>query len=117
MATRNGSRALSHDAGVLAEGKKADVIVIDLDDPSFTPLVEGNRNQLYAHLAFAAQGRAVRTVVIDGAVVMDDRTLLTVDVDEVEAKATEAFVRVLGDAGVDDEIAAGRPTVRGVPTP
>jgi hypothetical protein len=49
--------------------------------------------------------------------VMDDRTLLTVDVDEVEAKATEAFVRVLGDAGVDDEIAAGRPTVRGVPTP
>jgi 5-methylthioadenosine/S-adenosylhomocysteine deaminase len=117
MATRNGSQALGHDAGVLAEGKKADVIVIDLDDPSFTPLVRGNRNQLYAHLAFAAQGRAVRTVVIDGAVVMDDRTLLTVDLDEIEAKATEAFVRVLASAGVDDEIAVGAATTHGMPTP
>jgi 5-methylthioadenosine/S-adenosylhomocysteine deaminase len=117
MATRNGSAALGHDAGVLAEGKKADLIVIDLDDPSFTPLVRGNRNQLYAHLAFAAQGRAVRTVVIDGSVVMDDRTLLTVDVAEVEAKATEAFVRVLAAAGVDDEIAAGAPTTHGIGTP
>jgi 5-methylthioadenosine/S-adenosylhomocysteine deaminase len=117
MATRNGSRALGHEAGVLAEGTKADLIVVDLDDPSFTPLVRGNRNQLYAHLAFAAQGRAVRTVVIDGAVVMDDRKILTVDVDEIEAKATEAFVRVLAAAGVDEEIAAGAPTTRGVPTP
>jgi 5-methylthioadenosine/S-adenosylhomocysteine deaminase len=117
MATRNGSRALGHDAGVLAEGAKADLIVIDLDDPSFTPLVSGNRNQLYAHLAFAAQGRAVRTVVIDGAVVMLDRTLLTVDVEEIEAKATEAFVRVLAGSGVDDEIAAGMSTTGGEPMP
>jgi 5-methylthioadenosine/S-adenosylhomocysteine deaminase len=91
--------------------------VIDLDDPSFTPLVSGNRNQLYAHLAFAAQGRAVRTVVIDGAVVMHDRTLLTVDVEEIEAKATEAFVRVLAGSGVDDEIAAGMSTTGGEPMP
>ena len=56
-------------------------------------------------------------MVIDGAVVMDDRTLLTVDVAEVEAKATEAFVRVLEAAGVDDEIAAGAPTTHGIPTP
>jgi 5-methylthioadenosine/S-adenosylhomocysteine deaminase len=117
MATRNGSQALGHDAGVLAEGKKADLIVIDLDDPSFTPLIEGNRNQLYAHLAFAAQGRAVRTVVIAGAVVMDDRTLVTVDQQEIEAKATEAFVRVLAAAGVDDEIASGAVTTHGIGTP
>jgi len=107
MATRNGSAALGHDAGVLAEGKKADLIVIDLDDPSFTPLVRGNRDQLYAHLAFAAQGRAVRTVVIDGTVVMDDRTLVLVDEEEIRAKATDAFVRVLEAAGVDADIQEG----------
>lgn len=117
MATRNGSMALGHDAGVLAEGKKADLIVIDLDDPSFTPLVRGNRNQLYAHLAFAAQGRAVRTVVIDGAIVMEDRTLLTVDEEEVEAKATEAFVRVLAAAGLDADIRAGLSSVGGARAP
>ncbi len=117
MATRNGSRALGHDAGVLATGKKADLIVIDLDHPSFTPLVPGNRNQLYAHLAFAAQGRAVRTVVIDGAVVMDDRVLLSVDEHEIEAKATEAFARVLATAGVDADIRAGMTLNDGSPAP
>ena len=100
MATRNGSAALGHDTGVLAEGKKADVIVIDLDDLGFTPLVPGNRDHLYSHLAFAASGRAVRTVVIDGVAVMEDRELLTVDEDEVMAEANEAFVRVLEKAGV-----------------
>ncbi|HJX07272.1 MAG TPA: hypothetical protein VJ736_04300, partial [Actinomycetota bacterium] len=78
-----------------------------LDDPSFTPLVRGNRDQLYAHLAFAAQGRAVRTVVIDGTVVMDDRTLVLVDEEEIRAKATDAFVRVLEAAGVDADIQEG----------
>jgi 5-methylthioadenosine/S-adenosylhomocysteine deaminase len=100
MATRNGSMALGHDAGVLAEGKKADVIVLDLHDPVFTPLVDGNRNQLYSHLAFAASGNAVRTVIIDGAIVMQDRSIASVDIDEVMAKATEAFVHVLDRAGV-----------------
>jgi 5-methylthioadenosine/S-adenosylhomocysteine deaminase len=112
MATRNGSVALGHDAGILAEGKKADLIVIDLDDPSFTPLVTGNRNQLYSHLAFAAQGRAVRTVVIDGAVVMDDRRLVTIDEREVMAKANEAFVRVLDAAGIDPNIQTPMPRHR-----
>jgi cytosine/adenosine deaminase-related metal-dependent hydrolase len=36
MVTRNGSDALRHDTGMLAEGKKADVIVIELDDVGFT---------------------------------------------------------------------------------
>ena len=100
MATRNGSAALGHDAGIVAEGRKADLIVIDMHDPVFTPLVHGNRNQLYSHLAFAASGTAVRTVIIDGHVVMEDRRIDTVDIDEVMAKATEAFVRVLDRAGV-----------------
>lgn len=104
MATRNGSAALGHDGGVLAEGHPADVIVVDLDDPSFTPLVAGNRNQLYSHLAFAATGRAVRHVVIDGAVVMDDRRLVTIDEQEVMAKASEAFLRVLETAGIASDV-------------
>jgi 5-methylthioadenosine/S-adenosylhomocysteine deaminase len=101
MATRNGSVALGHDAGILSQGKKADLIVLDLHEPGFTPLVRGNRNQLYSHLAFAASGRAVRTVVIDGSPVMEDRRLLTIDEEEVMAKANEAFVRVLQDAGIE----------------
>jgi len=100
MATRNGSAALGHDAGVLEEGRKADLIVLDLDDVALTPLVRGNRNQLYSHLAFAADGRSIRTVVIDGRVVMQDRRLAFVDEDEIRARANEAFVRVLDAAGI-----------------
>ena len=100
MATRNGSAALGHDTGVLATGKKADLIVIDMDDPGFTPLVRGNRHQVYSHLAFAAHGRAVRTVVIDGELVMRDRELLRVDEPEILRRANEAFVRILDLAGV-----------------
>jgi 5-methylthioadenosine/S-adenosylhomocysteine deaminase len=95
MLTRNGSRALGHDAGVLAEGKKADVILIDTNDLGFTPLVQGNRNQLYSHLAFAAHGGAVRTVVVDGRIVMEDRQLLTIDESRVIREANSAFVRLL----------------------
>jgi 5-methylthioadenosine/S-adenosylhomocysteine deaminase len=100
MATRNGSAALGHEAGRIAPGMKADVIVVDLDDAAFVPLVRGNRNQLYSHLAFAASGRSVTTVVIDGVPVMVDRELTTIDEDEVFAKANEAFVRVLDGAGI-----------------
>jgi 5-methylthioadenosine/S-adenosylhomocysteine deaminase len=100
MVTRNGSDALGHETGMLAEGKKADVIVIELDDVGFTPLVPGNRNQLYSHLAFASHGRAVSTVVIDGTLVMQDRQLLTVDEEKILRKANEAFVRILDRAHV-----------------
>lgn len=101
MVTRNSSAALGHETGELAPGKKADVIVIDLDDPGFTPLVKGNRNQVYSHLAFAAQGRAVTTVVIDGELVMRDRELLKIDEPNVLREANAAFARILERAGID----------------
>jgi 5-methylthioadenosine/S-adenosylhomocysteine deaminase len=98
--TRNGGAALAHETGVLEEGRKADLIVIDLDDPTFTPLVSGNRNQLYSHLAFAAYGRAVRTVVIDGSLVMDDRDLMRIDEERVLREANAAFQRILERAEI-----------------
>jgi 5-methylthioadenosine/S-adenosylhomocysteine deaminase len=102
MATRNGGAALGHQTGVLGEGRKADLIVLDLDDPGFTPLIRGNRNQVYSHLAFAAHGRAVRTVLIDGNVVMRDRELVRIDEPEVLRQANDAFVRVLESAGIEN---------------
>jgi 5-methylthioadenosine/S-adenosylhomocysteine deaminase len=109
MITRNGSAALGHATGVIAEGAKADLIVLDLHDPGFTPLVPGNRNQLYSHLAFASHGSAVRTVVIDGALVMRDRELVTIDEETVLRKANESFVNVLERTGIDSVQTVVRP--------
>lgn len=95
QATRNGSEALQHEGGYLAPGRKADVILIDTLTPSFTPLLPEDKAHLYSHLVFAANGSCVHTTIIDGKVVMEDRQLTTVDVDEVVRNANAAFRRVL----------------------
>ena len=95
MATGNGSAALDHDTGELAAGKKADVILVELKSAMFTPLVKGNRDHLTSHLVFAANGSCVDTTIIDGQVVMEGRTLLTVDEATVLREANAAFTRIL----------------------
>lgn len=95
MATRNGARALGHDSGQLTVGRKADVILIDLNHQAFTPLEPGNADHLFSHLVFAAGGHNVSTTIVDGTVVLDEGTFTTIDEAEVLAKANESFLRVL----------------------
>jgi 5-methylthioadenosine/S-adenosylhomocysteine deaminase len=86
MATIDGARALhmEKEIGSLEAGKKADLIVISLDEPNAVPMYE-----VYAQLAYALKGSNVETVVIGGRVVMRDRKLLTVNEEQVMAKAHE----------------------------
>lgn len=95
MATRNGARALQHDTGEVAPGRKADLVILDSRNQSFTPLEPGNDEHLFSHLVFAANGSCVRTTIVDGVVVLDDGTFTTIDEAEVLAKANESFMRVL----------------------
>src|SRR6202158_1120030 len=86
MATIEGARAvhLEKEIGSLEPGKKADLILIDLDKPNAVPMYD-----VYATLAYALKGSDVRTVIIGGRVVMRDRKLLTINEDQVLAKARE----------------------------
>ena len=86
MATIDGARAvhLEKEIGSLEPGKKADVILIDLDQPNAVPMYD-----IYAALAYALKGSDVRTVIIGGKVVMRDRKLLTLNEPEILAKARE----------------------------
>jgi 5-methylthioadenosine/S-adenosylhomocysteine deaminase len=95
MATRNGARALGHETGQLAPGRKADVILVDLRNQMFTPLMPGNAEHLFSHLVYAANGSCVDTTIIDGKIVMENRQLTTVDEQKVLREANEAFRRVL----------------------
>ena len=78
MATRNAALALQLPCGSIEVGRKADLVLLDLDAPSLTPL--GNP---VAALAYSANGSEVCDVVIDGKVVMEDRELLTIDEERV----------------------------------
>jgi 5-methylthioadenosine/S-adenosylhomocysteine deaminase len=95
MATRNGAAALGHQTGYLAAGRKADVILVDTRNVMFTPLADGNAEQVYSHLVFAANGSAVDTTIVDGKVLMRDRILLTMNETEILREANAGFRRVL----------------------
>jgi 5-methylthioadenosine/S-adenosylhomocysteine deaminase len=86
MATIEGARALhmEKEIGSLEAGKKADIILLDLDAPNAVPMYD-----VYSQLAYALKGSDVETVIIGGRVVMRDKKLLTVDEPAVIAKARE----------------------------
>ena len=78
------SRLCGRQVGRLEPGWAADVIVLDYDPP--TPYVEGN---FAGHFVFGLTGWMVETVIVGGRVIMRDREILTIDVDEVAAAARQ----------------------------
>jgi 5-methylthioadenosine/S-adenosylhomocysteine deaminase len=95
MATRAGARALGHDTGQVAVGRKADLILLDLGAQAFTPLMPGDRDHLYSHLVFAADGRNVDSTMVDGRFVMEGRRLTTIDEVELLVQANRHFLRII----------------------
>jgi 5-methylthioadenosine/S-adenosylhomocysteine deaminase len=97
MATIDGARALhmEKEIGSLETGKKADLIIISLDEPNAVPMYD-----VYAQLAYALKGSDVETVVIGGRVVMHDRKLLTVNEEQAMAKAREYKKTVAASLGL-----------------
>ncbi|HSZ03033.1 MAG TPA: amidohydrolase [Terriglobales bacterium] len=97
MATIEGARALhmEKEIGSLEAGKKADLIVISLDEPNAVPMYD-----VSAQLAYALKGSDVETVVIGGRVVMRDRKVLTVQEAEAMAKAREYKQKVASSLGL-----------------
>ncbi|HSF15952.1 MAG TPA: amidohydrolase [Vicinamibacteria bacterium] len=84
MATRGGAKALGLDAlvGSLEPGKRADVVLIDVQVPELTPMYD-----VYSHLVYAIKGAHVKTVVVDGKMIVRDRKMTTLDEKAVMEKA------------------------------
>jgi 5-methylthioadenosine/S-adenosylhomocysteine deaminase len=83
MATMDGARAMGmeHRIGSLTVGKQADIVILDTRTPHLTPIYHPE-----SHLVYAANGRDVRHVFVSGQLLVQDRRLLTVDLDEVMSK-------------------------------
>jgi 5-methylthioadenosine/S-adenosylhomocysteine deaminase len=101
MATRNGARALGFDAGVLAPGKLADVVLLKRDTPAFTPL-----NDVMNQLVFCENGSGVATVLVNGEIVVEGGQLTKVDEMEVFRLAGQARARL--DPSMQVEMAAAK---------
>jgi 5-methylthioadenosine/S-adenosylhomocysteine deaminase len=86
LATLDGARALGLDReiGSLEVGKQADITIVDMNQLHLTP-----RADVVSTIVYAAEASDVRTVVIDGEIVMRDRQLMTVSEQEVIDEANQ----------------------------
>jgi 5-methylthioadenosine/S-adenosylhomocysteine deaminase len=86
MATIGGARSLHLDnkIGSIEVGKEADIVLIGTAATHATPMYN-----VYSQLVYALNAHDVRSVVIAGKIVMEDRIMLTMDKSEILAKAHE----------------------------
>ena len=91
MATVNGARAMGlHDCDILAEGKKADIIMIDLHQPNMQPL-----NNIQKNIVYSGSKQNVKMTMVNGKVLYyDGKFLCCDDVEALYAKANEIIKRI-----------------------
>lgn len=91
MATVNGAKALGFDnVGMIQEGMKADLILLNTDQPHYYPL-----NHPISAVAYSTQAADVDTVMIDGKLVMQNRNLLHLDEELIRNKVTDIARRIV----------------------
>lgn len=93
MATIGGAKVLGLDKliGSIEIGKKADVILIDMNQPHLTPLYN-----YYSQLVYAARGADVKTSMINGRIVMKDRKLITIDIQSAMTNVRAIANKIVG---------------------
>jgi 5-methylthioadenosine/S-adenosylhomocysteine deaminase len=92
MATIEGARALGlgDQIGSLEEGKKADLILVDLTSPTMVPVLRRPVRNIVPNLVLSATGEEVSMSIIDGKIVYEDGKILTIDEDEALAYAQKS---------------------------
>jgi 5-methylthioadenosine/S-adenosylhomocysteine deaminase len=97
MACRGGAAAFGQAAliGSLEVGKKADVVLVDLDTPRAMPV-----HRVPSALVYNASAGEVDTVIVDGQILMRNKKILCVDEKALLAEARAACARLFERGGV-----------------
>jgi len=91
-ATQSGADMLGINAGRIEEGCVADICLVDLNIPAFTP-----NHHFISNLVFSANGSCVDTVICDGRIVMRDKKVTGED--EIMEKAANAAYDLIKRGG------------------
>lgn len=92
-ATRAGALAQGREeSGLIKEGFKADLTVVDMDVPNMQPIYDVRNN-----LVYSASGKDVRLTMVDGKVLYKDGEYCTVDVEKVMAETDAARKKILSE--------------------
>ena len=91
MATRLGAEALhiDHLTGSLEVGKRADLILVDINTVHNSPRFQRASNGTYAQIVYAAKSTDVTDVMVNGEWLMRDRQLSTINEAELLAEAAD----------------------------
>jgi cytosine/adenosine deaminase-related metal-dependent hydrolase len=94
MATLGGAAAMnqSDEIGSIEAGKKADLVLIDLNKPHSMPETGTN---IYSRLVYEAKAADVCLTMVDGRILYQDGALQTINEDEVLKGADKALQRIL----------------------
>ncbi|MEM2897513.1 MAG: amidohydrolase [Candidatus Bathyarchaeia archaeon] len=87
MATINGAKALGleNEIGSIEVGKKADIIIVDLNKPHSAPV-----HRPVSSIVYSALGSDVETVIVDGKIIMENYEIKTVDEKKIMSDAEKA---------------------------
>ena len=99
MATLGGAKAIlsDHEIGSLEVGKRADLVLHDRMRPEWTPLLN-----VANQLVWSADGRGVHTVFVDGAKVVDDYKMTTINEADLYSRAQTAAEAIVLRSGLPD---------------
>lgn len=87
---------MDDEVGSIEIGKKADIITIDFNQPHLTP------TYMHVHrLVYQAVANDVDTVIVDGEVLMENRTVLTVDENEIMEQANQTATETIKRASLE----------------
>jgi 5-methylthioadenosine/S-adenosylhomocysteine deaminase len=98
MATIEGATALGleREVGSLEQGKKADVILVDLSQPKFQPILRGRFANVLPNIVYGAHGENVSSVMVDGKIVVENGEVKQVDQESIFRNALKSAERVNG---------------------
>jgi 5-methylthioadenosine/S-adenosylhomocysteine deaminase len=110
MATATSAEVLglAGEVGSIEVGKRADFAVVDLNQPHAWPLFTEGAGNVVEQLVWSCSAGDVRHTVVDGAVLMENRRLLTIDLAEVRELVDIEARHLLAKAGLLETIGRKR---------
>lgn len=100
MATQNGAKAfgLENQKGIIEAGYDADLVLLDISDPTLFPLIHHEEFSTIIHnIMFETKEEMIRNVMVKGKWVMKDRKIAAVDEDELNKQYKNIFYKIFGE--------------------
>ncbi|MEA3308584.1 MAG: amidohydrolase [Chloroflexota bacterium] len=96
MATSMGARALHIDelTGSLEPGKRADLLVVCMDNVRHTPHYNREPENVYSRLVYASHAEDVQHVMVNGRWLLRDRELLTLEPAALRVEANQLAAKI-----------------------